>query len=279
MRISDYTRYPYAVLSPFNDDYIEGSFTTSFAVSENLSTGALTLRYDVSIEEPMINELVLSNKAIIGCIIVSLETYYIKLHKLDHNSGLLDFSAGTLLGEVNLRPVIWLDDESITLNSENINSEFNHRAELQKGSIIAVDEETTISVGNAKLAPLESIFELVMSADIPEGRVHVKLDSDRIGIMFGKKTFAAIDSLRGQEDHLPIVTSSIYLPALMEVLDLIRINPEAYSDRRWYKPFSSKCTFKGVSLAPGGSSLEGAQTLLNNPLFEIFENDQSVDHE
>lgn len=271
MRISDSTRYPHPVLSPFSDDYANGQFNVSFAVSEDLGSGALTLRYDVIIDEPCISELVYNERATVGCIVVSLETYYIKLHKLDWKTGFLDFPAGALFGEVGLRPIIWLNDETIQLSSTNINPEFDETALLARGNILAIDIETIIDVGNAKLTPLESIFELVPSPNVLEGRVAVKLDGNRIAIVLGPKTFSSVNTLRGQEEHLPAVTASIYLPVVMEVLDTIRSYPEEYIDFRWYKPFHDKCNFKGVSLAAGGSSLEGAQILLEDPLFELCE--------
>ncbi|WP_129590603.1 hypothetical protein [Stutzerimonas stutzeri] len=271
MRLSDDTRYPHPVLSPFSDDYTKGEFEVSFAVSENLETGALTLRYDSIVEEPDIKELILSGQASLGCIVVSLETYYINLHKLSWDHGLIDFPAGFFLGDVSLRPIIWLDCDQLIFSSKNISFEFELPIALVKGDILAIGEETLINVGQAKLAPLESIFELVDSPDIPEGRVQIDLDRDRIAILLGTKSFAAINSLRGQEEKSPTLMSSVYLPVVMEILDSVRNNPGAYVDRRWYRPFSHKCTFKGVSLTPGASSLAGAQILLEDPISNIFD--------
>lgn len=269
MRLSNETRYPHPVLGPMTNDYTEGEFSVSFSVIENIESGALTLNYDITLNESSMHDLVNSRKAVVGCIVVCRDTYYNRLHKLSFKTGSIDFPAGKLINRVTLRPVIWLTEEEQKLTSPSIHAEFGTEIIVAKGDIIAVDETSILHVGKAKLAAMESIFELMESPDMEEGRIEIKLDCERIAILLGPKTFNTINLLRGQVMHQPLVMSAVYLPAVMEILDQVRSSGGSYIDRRWYIPFIAKCDLKGVTLNDNTPLLESAQALLDNPVSNL----------
>ncbi|RKQ52890.1 hypothetical protein C8E02_3359 [Vogesella indigofera] len=269
MRLSDETRYPHPVLGPLTNDYTVGEFSVSFSVSENVGTSALTLIHEITLTEPSLLELVKSGKATVGCIVVCRDTYYNQLHKLSFENGSTDFQAGSLLNRVTLRPVIWLNDEKAELTSEFIHPEFGSSITVTQGDIIAIDMEYVITVGKAKLATMESIFELTKVPNMEEGKVEIDLECERIAILLGPKTFEAINLLRGQSMHQSVMLSAVYLPAVMEVLDQLRSNAGTYADRRWYTPFIAKCDLKGITLNENTPLLQGGQALLNNPVAKL----------
>lgn len=269
MRLSDETRYPHPVLGPLTNDYTEGEFSVSFLVRENVETGALTLAHEITLTEPSMRGLVESGKATVGCIVVCGDTYYNRLHPLSFNKGFTDFPAGNLLNRVVLRPVIWLSDESYELTSNFIHPEFGPSITVALGDILAIDEEYVLLVGQAKLAAMESIFELTQVHDMEEGKVEVNLECERITILLGPRTFEVINLLRGQSMYQSAMLSAVYLPAVMEVLDQLRANAGAYSDRRWYTPFIAKCDLKGVSLNENTPLLKEAQALLDSPVAKL----------
>lgn len=269
MRLSNQTRYPHPVLTPFTNDFLEGKFEVAFKVTENVKTGALRLYYEIDLDEPLIHELVRSRKAIAGCIVVCQDTYYNRLHELSFETGFIDFLAGKLINKVTLRPVIWLTDEKIELSSKSIHNEFGDKSTLIKGDIIAFDDLSKINIGKAKLAPMESIFELTIHSEIEEGTVGVNLDAERIAILLGPKMFTSINILRGIDKYQPLLMSSVYLPAVMEVLDQLRSKEIDFTHRRWNKPFRAKCDLKGVEINENTSLLEAAQLLLESPISKL----------
>lgn len=271
MRISNETRYPHPVLSSFTDDYSSGEFYAEFSVSENPETGDLTLWHQINLTEKTIRDLVEAGQAEVGCIVRCMDTYYIRLHSFAFPSGRTDFPAGDLINTVNLRPVIWVKGDVSGLRSEFIHHEFGGLIPLKSGDIIALDVESSISVGQAKLAKAESIFELKMSDEVQEGVVKVDLEHERISIFMASKTFDLIAKLRNGDSGLSVVMNSVYLPAVMEVLDLLRENGGAYAERRWYRPFMEKCIFKGISLDGNFSIMAAAQLLLENPVASLEE--------
>lgn len=265
MRISEETRFPHPVLSPDTGDFPSGEFDLSFVYQENPETGALTLEHNITLTEAGIKELVETGKAAVGCFVRCGDTYYTELRTLAFPSGRSDFAAGTLLNRVSLRPVIWLKDNLPEWNYKDIHEEFSPPISLSHGDIIAFCDEHIISVGQAKLASIESIFELDHSPDVPEGVLQVQLDCDRITILTSQNTHEAILLLRGQARGKPVVMNAVYLPAVMEVLDALRDGAGQYDVHRWYAPFIARCDHRGIDPSAEASILENAQKLLDSP--------------
>lgn len=266
MRISEETRFPHPVLAPDTGDFTDGEFDMSFVSHEDPQTGALTLEHNITLTEAGIKKLVETGKAAVGCFVRCADTYYTELRTLAFPSGRSDFAAGTLLNRVSLRPLIWLKGNLPEWDYEAIHEEFSPPVSLSLGDIIAFSDEHIISVGQAKLAPIESVFELDHSQEVPEGELQVELDRDRITILTAPKTHEAILLLREQAQGKPVVMNAVYLPAVMEVLDALRDGADQYESQRWYPPFIARCDHRGVDPSAEFSILENAQKLLDSPV-------------
>ena len=272
MRLSDETRFPHPVLSPFSDDYLEGEFDVEFTIDETPATGALSLTYQVKVTDAAMAQLVQNGQATAGCFISCSDTYYNMLHSLSWPTGRLDFVPGSLLNRVVVRPVIFANDNIPKWDTGTINSEFDLPVDLLKHDLLALGEAHTFSVGQAKLAEIESIFELDFSDEVADGVIQVNLDADRITITTSRKTFDVIDLLRGQANGAPIVMNAVYLPAVMETLNELIREPGQYQGRRWYTPFAARCDVTGVKIEDASLSiLDAAQTLLESPIERLDE--------
>ncbi len=265
MRITEATRFPHPVLSQETGDFLSGEFGVAFTAVETPQTGALSLDHEITLTEPAIRDLVLRGEASVGCFVRCNDTYYTELLRLSWPSGRSDFTPGSLLNRVTLRPLIWLEKPLESWDPGTIHVEFEPPVSLACGDVVAVGPERIMSIGQAKLAPLESVFELRKSSLVAEGQISIDPEGDRIGIVVAPSTFEAITLLRGQSRGQPVVMNAVYLPAIMEVLDLLRAGPDQYADYRWKIPFIAKCDARGIELAQGMSILETAQALLDSP--------------
>lgn len=271
MRLTDLTKFPHPVLGPFTGDFLEGEFSVKFEVSENLRTNAATFGYSIVLTHPDVTNLVKVGQAVVGCVVKCGDTFYNELRFLSFPSGNIDFVPGSLLNKVTLRPVIWLSADIQEWNPDSLHSEFESPMSMKFGEIVAVGAESEISVGQAKFASIESIFELNSSLDIQEGEIRVDLDGDKISILVAPKVFSIVEILREQEEGFPIVINAVYLPAVMEVLNRLQGEADSYRERRWFTPFEEKCRDKNVSHDFGASVLDGAQKLLELPVLKLGE--------
>lgn len=264
MRFSENTRFPYPVLGLNTGDYDHGSFDADFISSEDFNSGALTLEYKITLNVNEIKNLLQLNKATVGYFVRCTDTYYTDLKTMSWPEGRTDFTAGLLINRVTLRPLIWLLEDVSNWDSGTINKEFLRPIKLNKCNIIAVGNETIITVGQAKLKPIESIFELEKSTAVPEGTFQVDLERDKITIIADPMTFDSICQLRQSDQGRRVIMNSIYLPVIMEILDAIR-EPDDLQDYRWYETFIAKCDHIGIDPNNLNSNLEGAQKLLDKP--------------
>jgi hypothetical protein len=63
----------------------------------------------------------------------------------------------------------------------------------------------------------------------------------------------------------------VYLPAVMQVLDILREGGDAYEGLRWYRVFDAKCAYFGINTAEPDIWLD-AQKLLQAPFSEVHRN-------
>ena len=269
MRIPENTRFPHPVLGLDTGDFVVGEFSVQIEVIENRSTGAVTLEHAITLTESGILALVESNKASVGYIIKCADTFFSDLRQIAWSTGKTDFSPGLLLNRVSLRPIVWLKTDLNEWNPGTIHHEFEPPLSLNNGDIVAIGEELIFSVGQAKLAPIESIFDLVRSESISEGMFEVDTTGHRIVLLVNEKMFQTLAQLRSITDGPEILMSSIYMPAIMEVLDALRNTDQSYEHLRWYQPFLAKCDLKGVRLESNMSILEAAQILLERPVARL----------
>jgi hypothetical protein len=265
MRVTESSRFPHPVLSPNSGDFATGEFDLRLAVIETPSTGALTIEHDTVLSEPAVRKLVESGRAVVGCFVRCDDTYFTELRRLSWPRGKSDFVPGTLLNRVTLRPLIWLEDDLPEWSPESVHSEFELPISLANGDVLAIGSEYVLSVGPAKLAPLESIFELKKSDEIPEGIIRLDPDADRILILVAPETFETVSLLREQHSGLPVLMNGVYLPAVMELLEMLRSGTADYADRRWFSPFAAKCDAKAIDIQGTHSLLDSAQELLERP--------------
>jgi len=266
MKFSDDMRFAYPVLSAETGDFTDGHFTLDAFVEEIIQTGQLSIRYNIYLTEPSIRHLVEEGNATVGLFVRCQDTFYSELRALDWPKGKIEFETGSLLHRVALRPIIWLSQEISEWTPLNVHPEFMLPLKPNIGDILAIDYEQNLSVGQDKLATMESIFALVASSEQPKGKLSVKLDSEKVTILADDQTYKIINSLRHSHAKTAVMTS-VYMPAVMEVLDALRGNPTLHDARRWKQPFADKCTSAGIDYE--GSLFENAQALLAFPISRL----------
>lgn len=272
MKLNKVMRFPHPVLSGDSGDYKSGAFQTQFAVVEKPDIGEVRLEYSIELDEPTLIQLVRDGRASVGIFVTCRDTYYTSLVPLGLKGGQVSFEPGKLMGLVSVHPLIWTREGVGTFPLTNCHEEFgNEPIEFKTGTVLAIDDEIRIDVGREKLAQMETIFDIAESADLTGGTLSVDLDADRITVLVASDIYETVNTLRNLGHGRPITLNCVFLPAVMQVIDVLREGTSAYEGRRWYRVFEAKCTHLGID--PASCDLwEAAQKLLKAPFLDIHHN-------
>jgi hypothetical protein len=264
-------RFPHPVLWSGTGDYLEGTFSSnSWEVSERLDTGELDVNGRLEIIEPSIQKLLANGAARTGILISCLETYFSALIDVPALDVAFRLKAGSVHGRVTLLPVIWATQAVEDLSATSLHEEYSGvKLPASRGAILAIADETVISVGREKFAPLETIFELAKRDDLPPGQFSVTLDGDKIGIVACTSTFDQIHQMRASRAMRAVLLSSVYLPVVMAVLAALAGGDRAqFGDRRWFRIFSARAEYLSINI-DSCDVLEAAQTILSLPFSRL----------
>lgn len=270
MKISNLTRFPHPVLSVYSDDYVSGSFSIEVEIKEHKTSGHVDLNYSVVLDCDDINSLIKDNLAKPVMYVVCRRTYYNKLHELDMAGGGISFNRGELFGSVILRPIICANELIEGYSPTSLHDEFGSSSwSFRHSDILAIAPEFRVNIGLDKLAPMETIFNIVTNNEVPDGETRVVLEEHKICIVANEKTRKGIEALRSSFDGKSVLLNGVYLPVIMQVLDAIRQDASSFETKRWYEVFEAKCLNENIDLG-NPDLLEDAQKLLRSPLNRII---------
>lgn len=279
MRISHYTRFPHPVLSDATNDFTNGKLSVDLCVSESRTTGKVVIEYNAVVAEAAVEGLLDNKQAMLGLFIVCRRTYYNQLHTIENGTGRIEFSKGELRDDVVFRPVICATREIQGFSTPNLHEEFRGIAwSFKPADVLALGAEVVIDVGLDKLAPMETIFNLVENNDVADGETRILLEGDKIAICANQETCKGIHAMRGSGAGRVALLNGVYLPAVMEVLASVADEPDTCKDKRWFAVFSAKCSHLGINLESIDVHAD-AQKLLRSPLGGMLKAKEFNPHE
>lgn len=277
MKINEKTRFPHPVLSASTGDYAAGSFTIKITGAEVPDKQEVALDFEVELTQPDIRALVESGAASVGLFVNCRDTFYSRFVPLGLGGGRFSFERGALLGRVMMRPMIWTQKPMNGFSLKNCHPEFGSATmDFATGTVLALDDEQVMHVGRDKLAQIETIFTIAKSEDLASGTLDVFLESDKIKILVAADIHDTVNRLRDLPNGKPIVLNSVFLPAVMQVLDSMKDDTGAFEPRRWYRVFDAKCAHLAINKA-SPNLWQDAQKLLQAPFKAIHSNREILD--
>lgn len=265
MRIEQGISFSHPILSAETQDYSSGRFDLVLNVQENANCSDATLRGNLILDEHSIQELLDSGKAKSGLMITCRGTYLDRFEERPPGDISILLGNGIVRGTVHVRAVVIAAQDELKLNSDYIDGEFPEGARIvNAGDFLALSDELRFEAGLEKLAPLESIFTLVKHEDVPKGSFRINLEEEAIQIMVHPDLHTFLGLLRGRADICDVMLSSLFLPAIMSVLDIMRGECD-YLDRRWHGVMTARCKAEGIDIE-NHDHAEAAQKLLDAPL-------------
>lgn len=270
MRYDQWKTFPYPVLRPLSDDYLEAKLRADTVPTVWDKALSVEIKMDFTLKDAdSLRELLDAGKAEYAALLVSRDTYFRELIRSAEPTFSKVFEGGKLKGRVEVYPFILATKDIPDYVPEGIHPEFGGDPfSIENGDVIALDEATEFWVEQDYFASLNSVIELVEADDVEMGRVEVGLDSDMMQIKVNPRQKKLLDSWRGQANLRPVLFNSIYLPAVMDAIRAMSQSSD-YEDEKWHKAFTGACAGLGEEIEEGVDCLDVAQKLLKSPLEKL----------
>ncbi|MDN8617300.1 hypothetical protein [Variovorax ginsengisoli] len=269
MKISETTSFPHPVLAPWSTDIAGATIATEISFREERDENRVSIHCAAAMDQPDILRLIQEGSATFGCYIRCQETGLRRLQHFGFPSGVQHFAPGALLGNVQLRPMVWSTSRIAGYKPQGAHAEFSEGSEIESGQILALDDEQVIEVTRPPLPSIESVFEIISSDEITEGKFDIDTQSDRIIVRMGERTYQLVQSLRLTDDATrAVVMNSLFVPIVMQVLDQLSEGYEPFEQYRWLHPFRARCELVRVDVKKP-DLLTDAQRLLEQPFASL----------
>ena len=270
MKYDEYKAFPYPVLRPNSDDYLDCDFQTTV----NFSTEKQTILVDVSfaISSPEILEQVELGNAEFVAMVSCRDTYFQHMIRTNDLKTQASFAMGDLKGAVVVNPYVIVKNQIKNYTSPDINPEFGTEAFIfNEGDVLAQDQAEFFYFDQESFKPITSLFDFVHRDNQPDGEWSIDFDSDHIQIALSKKTKETIDNARASNfKNKVILMNSIYFSAVMQAVQKIQHPDKAYEDKKWAKVFEKNAHNKNCNLENDDAYII-AQILLQHPLKRMNE--------
>lgn len=270
MKLRDDARFPYPVLASFTDDYPATKLSLDMEpVLEVPKTGKVEIKGELRSGEQFMDRAFAEGKLEGGLYVTCEPTYFSEFFPISPGNWKVSVDGGNLRGVVKLRAIIYVAADTLSVPADSIHEEFGGQDFLlRKYSLAGVSEEFEFEAGLDKLIPMESVFRLESTDSIESGLFRVGTDTQVIVIQVHPSLYNSLNQVRNSGHGRQILLSSLYLPCLIEVLDVA--SRDKCDHLRWYRAIESRCRQVGVEL-DGKDLLRKAQLLLDCPVGKVHE--------
>lgn len=270
MKLKGDTRFPYPVLASFTDDYPAAKFSLEVEPAREVTeTGEVEIRGELRPGEQFLDRALAEGKLKCGLYVTCEHTYFSEFLAISSGNWKVSVAGGNLRGVVKLRAIIYVAADTLLVPASSIHKEFGKQDfPLKKHSLAGVSDEFEFEAGLDKLVPMESVFRLESTSSVENGLFRVGTDTQAIVIQVHPTLYSSLNQVRNSGHGRQILLSSLYLPCLIEVLDVA--SRDKCDHLRWYRAIESRCRQVGVEL-DGKDLLRKAQLLLDCPVGKVHE--------
>lgn len=225
MKLRPNKGFPYPVLSPYSDDYIDSSFDVS--VNAKIEGYDLSIEFEASLKDDLLNKLIANGQAIIVYHIECSNTGFrtiIKTKEPKHNYT-VPFKVLRDLIEINSFVVATAD--VLDYHNTHFNPDYGDASfQITCGCVLALAKEVDTRIPK-KLTDLKEdddpFVVIVPSKEEGLKTVSVDLESPKIRIVVPEMAAAKYKALQQTSELRPILISMYILPALFQGLQRLHL--------------------------------------------------------
>jgi len=273
MRFNSQTGFfPQPILRPsgYDSSYDNCDFKFEFSIDGSSSPHKLDITFEI--DQSDVLKLVKKGKANVALAIHCNNTYFYDLIDLAFSKNqTVSLDEKTVFGSVYFTLVVKAVKPITGFKPGKLNSSFTGMSfDVEKGDILAISEEHQEVYGLPPLPVGDSIFELVLQAELESDEFSVGLNEPKIQIGVGDTLNQLIQqnmsTLEGRMKNI----SSIYFPALVDVLYLVQSSDE-YQGKAWFEAIGAAMTAFGLEISSvEWEPLATAQKLFRSPFMHLL---------
>lgn len=268
MKFDKNKAFPYPVLRPGSDDYVDGEFQAT--VDFSIKGGFITAKVNFALSSEEIQDQIKLGNAEYVCVIACRDTYKQEIISSRDGVGSVEFDSGSLKGEVRIDPYVVVRKQIAGYTSEDINLEFGPGPfSYDVGDVLAQDETQCIYIDRDLFKPITSVFDMVKKDGLSDGMWTINFEDDHIQIEVNQRMKESIDDARNDFKNRIILLNSVYFAAVMQAVQYLQ-NPQegAYEGKKWAEVIKKQAQNNGIDLATHDAYYI-AEQLMQLPMLQL----------
>lgn len=263
MKFDKSKTFPYPVLRPYSDDYVEGEFQST--VSLTIEEGWVKVSCSYLTSSVELQQLITDQKAQFVSIVSCRDTYFRQTLRTGNSDFEATISADDLRGEVFIDSYIVAIKEIKNFVSPDINPEFaQKRFNFKAGEILAQEEAQAVYIERDLFRPISSVFELVKGDGLSGGEWRVSLEQDHVQISVSPSMKESIDNSRSSSLVKSVLINSIYHSAVAHAIQQLKDGAD-FADLKWARVMLRQLHNQNIDLVKNDAYVI-AQKLMKHPL-------------
>jgi hypothetical protein len=256
--------FPYPVLRPYSDDYVNVDFQT--AVNFQITEEHVCVAVDYTISSKAILGEIQKRRAVYVSVVSCRDTYFREVLPSSKSNLAHQFDAGQLRGEVRIDPYVVIMKAVPKYSASEINPEFQKKTfTFSPGDILAQDESQVFYIERDLFKPITSVFDLVKNDALSGGEWLIGLEENHVQIEVSPETKETIDGARNNKNHKVTLLNSLYFAAVVHAVQKLKESGDAYENNRWADVMLKQINNNGLDLQKEEAYVL-AQRLMKNPL-------------
>ena len=263
--------FPYPVLRPRVNDYVEGDIQANVHIEPLASDDTLKASVQFVVSVPEIVRLIEAGNAAYVVVFACRDTYFshsLISHQADFEH---TFDAGALRGKVTIYPYVIAVRRIEGFTCAWINEEFGPGPfAFEQGAVLALEPPKAVYVDREAFKPISSSFVLVASESLADQEWRADLSDHKVKIEVSPALKAKIDAARNNIRNRAILLNSIYFGAVCQCLFYLRHQEDEFQEYRWANIFRQRCADMGLLIGQHDETVL-AQKLMKHP-FALLDN-------
>lgn len=273
--------YPYPVLSSFTDDYIDSSYDVEMSVDKLSENIVFDIKAYIINSE--IEKLLESGDLELVYHFENSQTGYRTVVQTQDLETRYSIPEKNLNGRLEISPFIVIRKRIEKYTNMKFHEDYyGIDFDLESGTIIGVGNQFTINIDKNEfdIRKKESIFSIIRNLDDSKRLVYTDTTKSKINIIVPNSDFKKYSQISKISDVVPIITSTLILPVLIETLHQVaKINPYdrelEFESQKWYR-MVKRILIKEFDIDIETDELESnnvfeiSQKLLGHPITEAL---------